>query len=79
MWTLVPPLEGKNIVRNKSIFRIKPKADGYVILFRAHLVAKGYNQQHGTDFEETFNVAINLVIICHVLSITSNIVGQQNS
>lgn len=68
--------EGKSIVRNKSIFRIKPNANGYVITFRARLVAKGYDQQHGMDFEETFSIVITLVIICLVLSITSHIVGQ---
>ena len=53
-WTLVKRQPGMNVIKNKWVFRIKRKGDGSVDRFRARLVAKGFSQKPGIDYEETF-------------------------
>jgi len=38
----------------KWVFKIKKDPDGNIIKYKAHLVAKGYAQRFGVDFEEVF-------------------------
>jgi len=49
-WTLVELPLGRKAVKSKWVF--KHKADGR---FRARLVAKGFTQIHGIDYDETFS------------------------
>ena len=49
-WTLVDLPTGRKAVKSKWVF--KRKADGR---FRARLVAKGFTQIHGIDYDETFS------------------------
>src|SRR5882757_4386648 len=50
VWTLTDLPKGHKVVKNKWVF--KKKADGR---FRARLVAKGFTQIEGVDFDETFS------------------------
>ena len=54
-WELVELPEGKNVICLKWVYRTKYNADGTIQKYKAHLVAKGYSQQKGVDFEETFS------------------------
>ena len=49
-WALVPPRSGHNIVGNKWVFRIKQNLDGFIALYKARLIAKGFHQQSGLTF-----------------------------
>ncbi|GKC31802.1 retrovirus-related pol polyprotein from transposon TNT 1-94, partial [Tanacetum coccineum] len=52
--TLVPAPYGKTIIGSKWVFRNKRDETGIVIKNKARLVAQGYNQQEGIDYDETF-------------------------
>ncbi|GJY20318.1 putative ribonuclease H-like domain-containing protein [Tanacetum coccineum] len=54
VWTLVPAPYGKTIIGSKWVFRNKRDETGIVIKNKARLVAQGYNQQEGIDYDETF-------------------------
>ncbi|GJY28986.1 retrovirus-related pol polyprotein from transposon TNT 1-94 [Tanacetum coccineum] len=45
---------GRNIIRAKWILKNKTNAKNTVIRNKSHLVAKGYGQEEGIDFEESF-------------------------
>ena len=53
-WTLVPRLEGVNIIGTKWIFCNKTDEEGNVIRNKVRFVAQGYTQVKGVDFDETF-------------------------
>ena len=53
-WDLVPPPEKKNAIGSKWVYKVKRNADGSVERFRARLVAQGYSQSEGIDYEEVF-------------------------
>ncbi|GJT37828.1 retrovirus-related pol polyprotein from transposon TNT 1-94 [Tanacetum coccineum] len=54
VWRLVPRPEGKTIIKTKWIFKNKKDESSLVIRNKARLVALGYYQQEGIDYDETF-------------------------
>ncbi|GJV51771.1 retrovirus-related pol polyprotein from transposon TNT 1-94 [Tanacetum coccineum] len=54
VWELVPRPDGKNIIVVKWIWKNKSDADNIVIRNKSRLIAKGYKQEEGIDFEESF-------------------------
>ena len=53
-WHLVDLPAGKNLVSCKWLFKTKFNELGEVDRFKARLVAQGYSQQHGIDFNEVY-------------------------
>lgn len=51
---LVPKPTDKNVIRTKWVFRNKFNKDGEVVRNKARLVCKGYAQEKGEDYGETF-------------------------
>nr|GFA31978.1 hypothetical protein [Tanacetum cinerariifolium] len=54
VWRLVPRPEGKIVIKTKWIFKNKKDESSLVIRNKARLVAVGYSQQEGIDYDETF-------------------------
>ncbi|GKE25823.1 copia protein [Tanacetum coccineum] len=54
VWRLVPRPEGRTIIKTKWIFKNKKDESSLVIRNKARLVAVGYCQQKGIDYDETF-------------------------
>ncbi|GKA63134.1 retrovirus-related pol polyprotein from transposon TNT 1-94 [Tanacetum coccineum] len=62
-WTLVPAPYGKTIIGSRWVFRNKMDETRIVIKNKARLVAQGYNQQEGIDYDETFAPVVRLEAI----------------
>ena len=54
VWTLVPRSNKMNIIGTKWVFRNKLNESGVITRNKARLVVKGYNQEEGIDYDETF-------------------------
>jgi histone deacetylase 1/2 len=68
-WRLVPPPKGKNIIGCKWVYKVKKKSDGTIDRYKAPLVAKGYKQLYGLDYEDTFSPVVKAATIRLILSI----------
>lgn len=66
-WQLCPRPWDKNVIKNKSVFKLKHETDGIVEKFKVRLVAKGFQHKDGLDYTETFSPIIKPVTIRIVL------------
>ncbi|CAI7837206.1 unnamed protein product, partial [Closterium sp. NIES-53] len=55
-WKVVPigVARNKKVLTGKWVFRVKTKADGTIDKFKVRWVIRGFDQEHGRDFTETF-------------------------
>ncbi|GKE58281.1 putative ribonuclease H-like domain-containing protein [Tanacetum coccineum] len=54
VWTLVDLPNGKRAIGTKWVFRNKKDERGIVVRNKARLVAQGYTQEEGIDYDEVF-------------------------
>ncbi|GKE04894.1 retrovirus-related pol polyprotein from transposon TNT 1-94 [Tanacetum coccineum] len=60
VWELIPRLEGKNIIALKWLWKNKCDIKNIVVRNKTRRVAKGYRQEEGIDFEESFSPVARL-------------------
>ena len=58
VWDLVELPSGRKKVGSKWVYKLKTGADGKVERYKARLVAQGYTQKYGTDYDETFCLVV---------------------
>ena len=64
VWNLVDPLEGSKVIGCKWVHKIK-----HDMTFKSRLMAKGFKQTHGIDYDETFSPVVMLKSIRILLAI----------
>ncbi|GJZ25673.1 retrovirus-related pol polyprotein from transposon TNT 1-94 [Tanacetum coccineum] len=60
VWELVPQPRNMTIIGTKWVFRKNLDENGVVSRNKARLVAQGYNQQEGIDYDETYALVARL-------------------
>ncbi|GJV98077.1 putative RNA-directed DNA polymerase [Tanacetum coccineum] len=68
-WSLVPRASNTNVVDGKWVYRLKRDKNGAITRYKARFVAKGFRQQPGIDFHETFSPVVKSTTIRAVLSL----------
>ncbi|KAK1441343.1 hypothetical protein QVD17_07191 [Tagetes erecta] len=54
VWKLVDLPEGENAIGTRWLYKNKPDERGIVVRNKARLIAQGYTQEEGIDYEEVF-------------------------
>ena len=71
-WVLVERPDGRRVVSCKWIFKKKLEgADSENVRFKARLVARGFTQEHGVDYDEVFSPVVKHTSIRILLAIVA--------
>ncbi|CAH0517399.1 unnamed protein product [Peronospora belbahrii] len=70
-WELVPLPCGRKAISSKWVFKMKETVEGFVKRYKARLVARGFLQKYGVDFEETFSQVAKFKSIRIILSLAA--------
>jgi len=71
-WELVALLEDKKIIGCKWVYRVKHNADGFVSRYKTILVAKGYAQTYGIDYEETYSPVAKMTTVRAIIAMATS-------
>ena len=63
VWSVENRPAGRNIIKCKWVFVKKLKSDGTLDKYKARLVARGFTQEHGIDYTETFAPTVQLTTV----------------
>ena len=76
VWTLVDLPVDRQAIENKWIFKKKADTDGSVTIYKARIVAKGFRQVQGVEYDEIFSLVSMLKSVQIMLAIATS--GCQN-
>lgn len=60
---LVDKPSNQKVVDNKWVFKVKQNPNGSIERYRARLVGRGFTQQYGVDYDETFSPVVRFTSI----------------
>jgi hypothetical protein len=66
-WDLVELPEDRKVIGSRWVFIVKRNADGSIDKYKARLVAQGFTQMPGVDYDQTFSPATRLATLRVVL------------
>eukprot|EP00253_Pinus_taeda_P002353 PITA_02353 len=70
-WTLSDLPAGKKPISYQWVYKVKYKANGTLDKYKARLVARGFSQKEGIDYEETFAPTAKMSTIRLVLALAA--------
>ncbi len=70
-WELVALPKDKKTIGCKWVYKIKHNVDGSVSRYKAKLVAKGYAQTYGIDYEETYSLVAKMTTIRVIIAMAA--------
>jgi hypothetical protein len=76
-WKLVPPPTGCKLVDSKWVIMLKRNLDGNIARYKAMLVARGFTQEHGVDYDETFAAIVKVTTLRVIMAMAAHYEMEQ--
>ena len=73
VWELVDQPPSRKVIRNKWVLKVKRKADGSIDKYKARLVVKGFTQEEGIDYDETFSFIARVASVRLIFAIVAQL------
>jgi hypothetical protein len=61
----------KKIIGCKWVYKVKHNANGSMNIYKTRLVAKGYAQTYGIDYEETYSLVAKMTIVRTIIAMAA--------
>lgn len=71
-WELVPRPRDIKPISCKWVYKLKRRTDGSIERYKARLVARGFSQQYGLDYDETFSPVAKITTVRVLLALAAS-------
>jgi hypothetical protein len=70
-WDLMPCPSHVRPITCKWVYKVKTRTDGSLERYKARLIARSFQQEHGRDYDETFTPVAHMTTIHTLLIVAS--------
>lgn len=68
-WVMTQAPKGAKLIKTKWVFKTKRDNDGEIVRYKARMVAKGYTQRFGIDYEDTYAPVVRYASVRFLMAV----------